>query len=103
LVAALKTVVEPYERQLREEDEVRATIAERRAKVGERRATAERLTELRARFIEIADLAPIPRGYAFEVLLRDLFDAFDLGPKGLVQSCWRADRRRLHARQPALP
>jgi hypothetical protein len=42
-VAALKAVVEPYERRLRDEDKVRQTIAERRAKVGERRAIAERL------------------------------------------------------------
>lgn len=47
----------------------------------ESRASAQRLDELRATFVQISSLEPRKRGYALEELLRDLFDAFELDPK----------------------
>jgi hypothetical protein len=80
-VARLKEVVQPYEQALAEQQASREQIAAAQAERADRRATAQRLAELRDRYMEILQMDPHPRGFALEPFLRDLFDAFDLNPK----------------------
>ncbi|WP_396647077.1 restriction endonuclease [Mesorhizobium sp. IMUNJ 23232] len=40
------------------------------------------LTALSAQLIEISKLAPQPRGFAYEKFLKDLFEAYQLAPRG---------------------
>jgi hypothetical protein len=80
-VARLRAVVQPYERDLME----RQANAERfdAAKViaEERRATSQRLAELKSRYLEAVAMPAQDRGFALEKLLHDLFEAFDLDPR----------------------
>ncbi len=80
-VARLREVVQPYEQALAERQAARDQIAAARAEHADRRATAQRLSELKDRYTEILQLEPHPRGLALEPFLRDLFDSFDLDPK----------------------
>lgn len=58
----------------------RFDVAKREAE--ERRATSERLAQLKSRYLEILGMDPVPRGFALEKLLTDVFEAFDLDPRG---------------------
>jgi Restriction endonuclease len=80
-VARLKEVVKPYEQALAERQAARDQITAAQAEHADRRATAQRLSELKDRYTEILQLEPHPRGLALEPFLRDLFDSFDLNPK----------------------
>lgn len=80
-VARLRAVVQPYERALMEREADRERIDAAKVAAEERRATSQRLVELKARYFEVLTLAPKPRGFALEKLLRDIFDAFDLDPR----------------------
>ncbi len=80
-VARLRKVVKPYEEELLARQRDRERIDASRVEVAERRATARRLEELKAQYMELMAMKPQQRGFALESLLRDLFDAFDLDPK----------------------
>jgi hypothetical protein len=80
-VAHLKSLVRPYEQALAEQQAAREKIAATRAEAADQRATKLRLAELKARYLEIVQMQPRPRGFALEPFLRDLFDTFDLDPK----------------------
>jgi hypothetical protein len=81
-VARLKAVVEPYERTLMERQVTRERIDITKQAAEDRRATTERLNELKGRYLEVLALGPVPRGFALEKLLTAVFDAFDLDPRG---------------------
>jgi hypothetical protein len=81
-VARLRSVVQPYEKALMEQQANRERFDAAKRTAEERRATAERLGELKARYFEILSLEPKPRGFALEKLLVDIFEAFDLDPRG---------------------
>lgn len=80
-VAHLKTLVEPYEIQLQEEQQTRERIADRRDEYNAQRATTQQLDQLRQEFLQITQMEPQARGFALEKLLRELFALFDLDPK----------------------
>jgi hypothetical protein len=80
-VARLRAVVEPYEKELIEQQASRERFDAARAAAEQQRATTARLEELKARYIEVMALAPQPRGFALEKLLHDVFEAFDLDPR----------------------
>ena len=80
-VARLRAVVQPYERELIERQADRERFDAARVAAEERRATNERLAELKARYLEVLRMDPQPRGFALEKLLHDVFDAFDLDPR----------------------
>lgn len=81
-VARLKEVVQPYERTLMERQAARERIDVTKQAAEDRRATAERLDELKERYLEVLALSPVPRGFALEKLLTAVFDTFDLEPRG---------------------
>jgi hypothetical protein len=81
MVAHLRTVVEPYEQALAEQQAQRDRIAAARESQSELQATSRRLSELMTSYLEIVKMDAQPRGFALDELLRDLFDAFDLDPK----------------------
>jgi hypothetical protein len=80
-VRRLRSLVEPYEKALIDQQRTRDVIDATEVEAAERRATARRLRELMASYVEILAMAPQQRGFALEGLLRALFDAFDLDPK----------------------
>jgi hypothetical protein len=80
-VSRLRGLVQPYEQALLESQRARERIDVTKVEAAERRATAQRLAELQSRYMEIIQMPPQQRGLAFEGLLRELFDAFDLDPK----------------------
>jgi hypothetical protein len=80
-VARLRAVVQPYERALTERQANRERIDAARTVAEERRATSERLVELKARYQESVSMPAQARGFALEKLLHDVFEAFDLDPK----------------------
>ncbi len=80
-VAALRTMIRPHAAlmaQEAEKEERRATALEERLKQG---AVREQLSSLETRFGHLLGEEPQKRGYALEVLMRDLFNLFDLDPK----------------------
>ena len=79
-IAAARAAVERL-RPLVECYSARERIDPAVVEAAERHATTRRLAELRAAYVELEQLTPQWRGYAFERLLRDLFDAFDLDPR----------------------
>lgn len=81
-VARLQAVVQPYEKALMEQQANRERFDAAKREADERRATSQRLDHLKARYFEILAMEPVPRGYALEKLLVDVFDAFDLDPRG---------------------
>jgi hypothetical protein len=81
-VARLRQVVKPYERALMEQQASRERIDAEKHQAEERRATSQRLVELKARYYELLDMEPVPRGFALEKVLTALFDTFDLAPRG---------------------
>jgi hypothetical protein len=81
-VARLRSVVQPYEKRLMEQQANRERFDAARHEADERRATSQRMGELRARYLEIVGMEPTPRGFALETLLGDVFEAFDLDPRG---------------------
>lgn len=81
-VARLRSVVQPYEKALMEQQANRERFDAAKHEAEERRATAQRLGELKARYFEILGMEPTPRGFALEKLLVDIFEAFDLDPRG---------------------
>ena len=81
-VARLRSVVQPYEKSLMEQQANRERFDAAKHEADERRATSERLGELRARYFEILSMEPRPRGFALEKLLGDVFEVFDLDPRG---------------------
>lgn len=50
--------------------------------INKNEAFSRKLSELRDRFLQLATAKPIPRGFALEKLLYDLFLLFELNPKG---------------------
>jgi uncharacterized protein YeeX (DUF496 family) len=80
-VAHLKSLVQPYETRLQQEQATRERIADRRDEYEARRATTAQLGQLCATFLEVTRMAPQARGFAFEKVLRELFALFDLDPK----------------------
>ena len=80
-VARLRAVVQPYEQALMERQATRERFEVSRTAAKERRATTERLLELKARYLEMMALQAQARGFALEKLLHDTFEAFDLDPK----------------------
>lgn len=81
-VARLRAVVEPYERALMEQQAARERIDAAKHTAEERRATSQRLAELKARYFELLTMAPVPRGFALEKVLTAVFATFDLAPRG---------------------
>jgi len=81
-VARLREVVEPYERALMNQQAARERIGAAKHAAEERRATSQRLTELKARYLGILGMQPVPRGFALEGVLTAVFEAFDLDPRG---------------------
>jgi hypothetical protein len=81
-IARLKAVVQPYERALMERQAARERIDVTKQAAEDRRATAGRLQELKARYHDVLALSPVPRGFALETLLTEAFEAFDLEPRG---------------------
>jgi Restriction endonuclease len=79
-VARLRAVVQPYEQALMEQHANQERFAAARTAAEDRRATAARIAELKAEYLEIMNLAPQQRGFALEKLLHDVFEAFDLDP-----------------------
>lgn len=80
-VSRLRAHSQPYEQALLERQRMRDQINANKVEAAERRATADRLRALKDRYVEIVQMPPQQRGFAFERLLHDLFDAFDLDPK----------------------
>jgi hypothetical protein len=81
-VARLRDVVKPYERALMEQQAVRERIDAAKHAAEERRATSQRLTQLKARYFELLAMEPVPRGFALEKVLTSVFETFDLDPRG---------------------
>jgi hypothetical protein len=81
-VARLRAVVRPYERELMERQAARERIDGVKQAAQDRRATVQRLTELKASYLEILKMQPVPRGFALEKLLTQVFEVFDLDPRG---------------------
>jgi len=81
-VARLRSVVQPYEKALMAQQANRERFDAAKREAEERRATAQRLGELKTRYFEILGLEPTPRGFALEKLLVDIFEVFDLDPRG---------------------
>jgi hypothetical protein len=81
-VARLGAVVKSYERALMEKQAAKERIDLSKRAGEERRATSERLTELKAQYLQLLPLAPVPRGFALEKHLTAVFEAFDLAPRG---------------------
>jgi hypothetical protein len=80
-VARLRAVVQPYERALMERQANRERIDAARSLAEERRATSERLADLKARYLQAVTMPAQARGFELEKLLHDVFDAFDLDPR----------------------
>jgi len=80
-VARLRADVQPYEQALMERATNRERFDAARTLARERRATAERLAELKARYLDTTTLPAQTRGFALEKLLHDTFEAFDLDPR----------------------
>jgi hypothetical protein len=88
-VAALRKVITPYERELLEQEQAKATIRLARERAEQRRAVNAnaRLDVLKGRYLELlATDDARARGYALESLLRDLFAAFDLDPRAAFRA-----------------
>jgi Restriction endonuclease len=81
-VARLRAVVRPYERELMERQAARERIDGVKQAAQDRRATVQRLTELKTSYLEILKMQPVPRGFALEKLLTQVFEVFDLDPRG---------------------
>lgn len=81
-VARLRAVVQPYEKALMAQQANRERFDAAKHEADERRATSQRLSELKARYFEILSMEPTPRGFALEKLLREAFELFDLDPRG---------------------
>jgi Restriction endonuclease len=80
-VARLRAVVQPYERALMEQQASRERFDAAKVAAEERRATSQRLAELKARYLDVMAMSAQSRGYELEKLLADVFDAFDLDPR----------------------
>lgn len=80
-VQRLRAVVQPSERALMDRQASRDRLQAARAHAEARRATSERLTELKAQYLGTMDLPAQTRGFALEKLLHETFEAFDLDPK----------------------
>lgn len=81
-VARLRAVVQPYEKALMEQQASRERFDAVKHEAEERRATSQRLGELKARYLETLNMEPVPRGFALEKLLAEIFETFDLDPRG---------------------
>jgi hypothetical protein len=68
-VARLRSVVQPYEKALMEKQANRERFDAAKREAEERRATAQRLGELKAHYFEILGLEPTPRGFALTGIL----------------------------------
>jgi hypothetical protein len=80
-VARLRAVVQPYEQALTEQQAERERFKVARTTAEARRATTQRLAELKGSYLETVELPAQARGFALEKLLHDVFEAFDLDPK----------------------
>lgn len=82
-VARLGRYMEPYEAQLASEEAARERIDRARRQAELRRATVENLNRLKTDFFELLAMDDAQaRGRSFEPFLRELFDIFDLAPRG---------------------
>jgi hypothetical protein len=80
-VSHLRSVVQPYEQALADRAAAARRIDAARVAADQRRATATRIAQLKSVFYDIAGLQPQRRGFAFERLLGDLFETYDLDPR----------------------
>jgi hypothetical protein len=80
-VARLRAVVQPYEQALMDRQASRERFEVARTEAKARRATTQRLAELKAGYLETMNLPAQARGFALEKLLHETFEAFDLDPK----------------------
>lgn len=82
-VARLKQYMKPYETQLVEQQAARERIEQARADAESQRATTDALDRLKTQFFELHAMGNAQaRGFLFESFLRELFDVFDLAPRG---------------------
>lgn len=82
-VARLKRYIEPYEAQLAAEEGARQRIEQGRRQAELRRATTQALERLKGDFFQLLAMEDAQaRGRLFEPFLRELFDIFDLAPRG---------------------
>lgn len=81
-VARLREVVQPYERALMNQQDERDKIDGAKQAAEDRRATSQRLAELKAQYFRLIETEPRARGFALEMLLTAVFETFDLDPRG---------------------
>jgi hypothetical protein len=79
-VTRLRAVVQPYEQALMERQKHQERYAAARTAAQDRRATVERIAELKAEYLEVMAQPAQRRGFSLETLLQRVFDAFDLDP-----------------------
>lgn len=82
-IARLKRYIEPYETQLVQEEAARQRIERTRRQAELQRATTQALERLKGDFLKLLARSDAQaRGRLFESFLRELFDLFDLAPRG---------------------
>ncbi|MEX2236054.1 MAG: restriction endonuclease [Dehalococcoidia bacterium] len=80
-VEALRPFAARHQDLVREADEIerrRLSAEAQRTRIAE---FTSQLTQLKTLYSDLFKTRPVPRGYALEKLLHDLFDLFDLDPK----------------------
>lgn len=81
-VSLLKYIVKDYSSDIDKAEQERAAIQARGAQAAALRRFSDDLESIKARFIDLQSATDVhARGYAFEVLLGDLFILFDLEPR----------------------
>lgn len=80
-VDALRSYAGEYVRHEQEREMSAVRRAELAADAAARTELRGQLDDLRRRFLELTQFAPRERGIAFETLLADLFELFDLAPR----------------------
>ena len=83
-IAAIKhlnDIVGPYKKERDEDEEADRRRREEEARAELRRATADKLEELKTAFFNILAQAPHERGYSLEKFLNELFILFDIDTK----------------------
>lgn len=112
-IVHLRRYTEPYEEVVRERTQARERIEERRAEAAASQGVAEKLRELREKYVSLISAEDKQRrGYDLQDVLEELFELFDLAPKGsfaiageqidgafnfvgteyLLEARWRAER-----------
>lgn len=82
-IADLRRYTAPYEEVVRERMQAQERIEESRAAAAASRGVAEKLAELREKYLALVGAADKQRrGYDLQDVLEELFELFDLAPKG---------------------